>query len=194
MGGGEAEEARGGGGGQQDGPYHLGHDGEWRDLPTSEGGLSPPTTGIEYTWHWQGQQQQDGDRSIRGSGQPGESVGAQTSLPCLGPDPRNPSGPAVKPTAHKGRTYDRKPTRPVAVALPCETGAVHIWIPAYAGMTRTDRCFEVHLGWTVNPRRRFAAAFHNAALGCLSARRVSGRQNTRLCARRGRRGEGAGPH
>ena len=74
--GAQAEEARGGGAGQQDGPYHLGHDGERRDLPTSEGGLSPPTIGIEYTWHWQGQQQQDGDRSIRGSGQPGGPDGA----------------------------------------------------------------------------------------------------------------------
>jgi hypothetical protein len=37
----------------------------------------------------------------RGSGQPGESIGAQTSRPCLGPDPRNPSGPAVTPTAQQ---------------------------------------------------------------------------------------------
>jgi len=101
-----------------DGPHHLGHDGERRDLPSSEGGLSPPT---RDTWHWQGQQQQDGDRSIRGSGQPGESIGAQTSRSCLGPDPRNPSGPAVSPTAPQkpalakagGRTYDRnRPDRP----------------------------------------------------------------------------------
>ncbi len=101
-----------------DGPHHLGHDGERRDLPTSEGGLSPPT---RDTWHWQGQRQQDGDRSIRGSGQPGESIGAQTSRSCLGPDPRNPSGPAVSPTAPQkpalakagGRTYDRnRPDRP----------------------------------------------------------------------------------
>jgi hypothetical protein len=36
------------------GPHHLGHDGERRDLPASTGGLSPPTTAIWYTWRWQG--------------------------------------------------------------------------------------------------------------------------------------------
>jgi hypothetical protein len=54
----------------------VGHDGERRDLPAPDAGLSPPTTGIWDTWHWQGRQQQDGDRSIRGSGQPGGPDGA----------------------------------------------------------------------------------------------------------------------
>jgi transposase len=30
------------------------------------GGLSPPATATSYTRHWQGQQQHDGNRSIRG--------------------------------------------------------------------------------------------------------------------------------
>ena len=99
--GAQAKEAGRGRAGQQDGPHHLGHDGERRDLPASQGGLSPPATD---TWHIgseQGQRQQDGDRSIRGSGHSGESVGAQTSRSCLEPDPRNPSGPAVNPTAQQ---------------------------------------------------------------------------------------------
>ncbi len=60
----------------------------------------------ELTWRLQGTQR-DGDRSNRGSGHPGEPSGAQTSRICSGPDPRNPSGPAVDPTAHTGRTHDR---------------------------------------------------------------------------------------
>jgi transposase len=51
--GAQAEKTRGDRAGQQDGPHPLGHDGERRDLPAPEGGLNSPTTGIEYTWHWQ---------------------------------------------------------------------------------------------------------------------------------------------
>ena len=32
--------------------------------------------------------------------------------------------------AHKGRTYDRNRPGPFSLPNPCETGAVHIWIPA----------------------------------------------------------------
>jgi hypothetical protein len=66
---------------------------------------------------------------IRGSGHPVESNGAQTSFPCLGPDPRNPSGPAVIRAHRKGRTYDRNRPGAFELPCPCETGAVHIWIP-----------------------------------------------------------------
>jgi Transposase DDE domain len=45
-------------------------------------------------------------------------VGAQTSLLCLEPDPRNPSGPAVSRPHSKGRTYDRnRPDRRSCTAL-----------------------------------------------------------------------------
>ena len=62
------------------------------------------------------------------------SYGAQTSLFCLGPDPRNPSGPAVIRPHHTGRTYDCNRPEVIAAAHPCETGAVHIWIPAGAAI------------------------------------------------------------
>src|SRR5262249_52102232 len=46
-----------------------------------------------------------------------------------GPDPRNPSGPAVKPTAHTGRTHDRNRPDPSQLPNPCNPGAVHTWVP-----------------------------------------------------------------
>src|SRR5262249_6387542 len=49
-----------------------------------------------------------------------------------GPDPRNPSGPAVKPTAHTGRTHDRNRPDPSQLPNPCNPGAVHTWIPGSA--------------------------------------------------------------
>ena len=60
----------------------------------------------------------------------------QHRLKCLGLDPRNPSGPAVMPTAYKGRTHDRNRPDPSQLQKnPCKPGAVHTWIPACAGMT-----------------------------------------------------------
>src|ERR1700733_15499088 len=91
----------------------------------------------------------DGDRSSRGSGQPQGPNDAATSSKCSGPDPRNPSGPAVPPTAHTGRTYDRNRPDPSKPQTPCTAGAVHIWVPASAGtikssdlLTRTARSSE----------------------------------------------------
>ena len=37
---------------------------------------------------------------------------------------------------HKGRTYDRNRPDPSHLPAPCETGAVHIWVPAFAGKTK----------------------------------------------------------
>ena len=68
------------------------------------------------------------------------SYGAPTSLFCLGPDPRNPSGPAVIRPHHKGRTYDCNRPDPSQLPRPCEEGAVHIWIPA----TDTDLISAQH--------------------------------------------------
>ena len=75
---------------------------------TGEGVTGAP---VQPAWRMRGQQR-DGDRSSRGSGHPAEPSGAATSRACSGPDPRNPSGPAVKPTALKGRTYDRNRPEP----------------------------------------------------------------------------------
>ena len=47
------------------------------------------------------------DRSGRGSGQPVECPGRRCPQNRVGPDPRKPSGPAVKSTAQTGRTQDR---------------------------------------------------------------------------------------
>src|SRR5205807_7395282 len=80
--------------------------------PASAGGLRLADH-CDLTWRLQGEQR-DGDRSSRGSGHPGESDDAQTSRSCSGPDPRNPSRPAVPPTAHTGRTHDRKRRDPFA--------------------------------------------------------------------------------
>src|SRR5260370_186654 len=114
MAGGGAEKARCGGAGQKDGRRAVGHDGQQRDLPASAGGLTLAHRD-ELTWHLQGEPQ-DGDRSNRGSGHPGESSDAQTSRICSGPGPRNPSWPAVEPTAHTGPTHERN--RPDPFALP----------------------------------------------------------------------------
>ena len=71
--GAQAEEARGGRAGQQDGPHDLGHAGERRSLSLSQSGLNrAPHAPL---WRLQGQQQ-DGDRSVRGSEQPAGSNGA----------------------------------------------------------------------------------------------------------------------
>ena len=46
----------------------------------------------------------------------GRNGASSTSLPCLGPNPRTPSGPAAIRAAHKGRTYDRnRPERHFAL-------------------------------------------------------------------------------
>src|SRR5229473_980456 len=67
---------------------------------------------------------------------PRDPVMLQHRLKCLGLDPRNPSGPAVMPTAYKGRTHDRNRPDPSQLQKnPCKPGAVHTWIPACAGMT-----------------------------------------------------------
>src|SRR5262249_20376610 len=58
------------------------------------------------------------------------------------PDPRNPSGPAVKPTAHTGRTHDRNRPDPSQLPNPCNPGAVHTWIPGCLALlgSRNDGC------------------------------------------------------
>src|SRR5260370_16070863 len=67
---------------------------------------------------------------------PRDPVMLQHRLKCLGLDPRNPSGPAVMPTAYKGRTHDRNRPDPSQLQKnTCKPAAVHTWIPAFAGMT-----------------------------------------------------------
>jgi hypothetical protein len=114
----QAQEAGGGRAGQQNGPHHLGHARQRRALPAAAAGLNRAAR--HHTWRLRGQQQ-DGDRSVRGSEQPVGSCDAQTSLLCLRPDPRHPSGPAANCAAHTGRTYDRNrpdPPRCTALARP----------------------------------------------------------------------------
>jgi len=117
------KKARSGRAGQQNGPRHLGHDDQRRGIPASTGGLSPAChrhltpTGAS----------KDSDSkmvigSIGGSGQPVGPVGAQTSLLCLEPDPRNPSGPAVNRPHSKGRTYDRNRPEPSQLHSPWQAG------------------------------------------------------------------------
>ena len=47
---------------------------------------------------------------------PGNPTMLRHRVHVQGPDPRNPSGPAVEPTAHTGRTHDRN--RPDPFELP----------------------------------------------------------------------------
>ena len=70
----QAEEACGNRAGQQDGSDALGHDGERRGLSPASSGLKKLAHRI-LTWRLQGQQQ-DGDRSNRGSEHPGKPFGA----------------------------------------------------------------------------------------------------------------------
>src|SRR5712692_9411202 len=42
-------------------------------------------------------------------------------------------GQRSPPTAHTGRTHDRNRPDPVTPLYPCKPGAVHTWIPAFAG-------------------------------------------------------------
>jgi hypothetical protein len=69
-------------------------------------------------------------------GQPVGPIDAQTSSPCLGPDPRTPSGPAVIRPHHKAGHMTAL-DQTIALQGPCGTGAVHIWVPAFAGKTNT---------------------------------------------------------
>jgi hypothetical protein len=45
-------------------------------------------------------------------------------------------GQRSPPTAQTGRTHDRNRPDPSPLLNPCNPGAVHTWIPAFAGMTR----------------------------------------------------------
>src|SRR5258708_39209740 len=70
----------------------------------------------------------------RGSGHSGGPCDAPTSQQCSEPDPRNPSGPAVNSTAHTGRTHDRNRPDPSQLhKILVTAGAVHTWVPAFAG-------------------------------------------------------------
>src|SRR5207253_487053 len=115
-------------------------EGERRDLPASQVGrklvahhdLTPAFAGASSGACKECSK--DGDRSNRGSGHPGEPSGAQTPRICSGPEPRNPSGPAVDPTAHTGRTHDRNRPDPSQLhKILARAGAVHTWVPAFAG-------------------------------------------------------------
>src|SRR5262249_45044537 len=77
------------------------------------------------------------DRSIQDARHSVEPSGKTTPRPCSELVLRNPSWSAVSVTAHKtGRTYGRKRSGPSIDLRSCKSGAVHIWVPACAGMTR----------------------------------------------------------
>src|SRR6266851_10381564 len=49
-------------------------------------------------------------------------------------------------TAHTGRTHDRNRPDPSTLLNPCKPGAVHTWIPAFAG--KTMRVGRKTAAWT----------------------------------------------
>ena len=131
--GAQGEESRRAGAGQQNGPHRLGDDGERRDLSPSDSSLSPPTPR---------------------PGTPGAGEDSNSKMAIGRSEDRdNPRDPLVlrhhhdvwdpvrvphlgqrsfRPH-HTGRTYDRNRPDPSQLQRPCETGAVHIWVPAFAG-------------------------------------------------------------
>src|SRR5882724_332976 len=71
----------------------------------------------------------------------------KTPFGCLDLASRNPSWQRSCATATTDRTYDRKRSDSHAESS-CKPGAVHIWVPAFAGTTSGDSYVM-----TLSPRR-----------------------------------------
>src|SRR5262249_13549141 len=108
----------------------------------------PPTAGsLSRTPHYRSGACKDSSKMAIGRSEdwdnPWDCNGASsTSLPCLVPDPRTPSGPAAIRAAHKGRTYDRnRPERNSALQAFRDGGRPHMR-PSEGSLDRTDSSYS----------------------------------------------------
>src|SRR4051812_8807511 len=79
-------------------------------------------------------------------------------------------GQRSSPTAHTGRTHDRNRPDPSTLLNPCKPGAVHTWIPAFAGTKTQGTLNQVtRLRQTRRPTSALPAIFMLLWLGVAPA-------------------------